>query len=267
MRRHNTVVVLLFWSLFSGATMGLRGPPLAFLVSNFERAMEHAELGPLFLKSVAEKENEVVRLCYVPTAMFALKADSVRSPGRQRSQSRRDARLRREKIVATMGASKTIEAVTVDVFDGSLADATWPVESAMSAIETADFFVVDGGNTFWLWACLEPYADAVRRSKATYVGVSAGAIVYGRHLSTALWKGWDDPGVVEPPRDWTQVRGLDMALAKSFFPHHSQDFHDLFTRNSHQAPGVLPLDEEGGCCLFKDQTRNLLLEVFQKDHT
>jgi peptidase E len=30
-----------------------------------------------------------------------------------------------------------------------------------------------------------------------YVGKSAGAIVTGQTIATALWKGWDDPTVVE----------------------------------------------------------------------
>jgi peptidase E len=35
-----------------------------------------------------------------------------------------------------------------------------------------------------------------------YVGASAGAIVAGRSIETALWKGWDDPSVAGEDFEW-----------------------------------------------------------------
>jgi len=78
---------------------------------------------------------------------------------------------------------------------------------------------VEGGNTFWLGHCLAKRKDddgvgwiesirsaccssssslssPVSSPPAVYVGKSAGAIVAGAKIDTALWKGWDDPSVV-----------------------------------------------------------------------
>ena len=39
-------------------------------------------------------------------------------------------------------------------------------------------------------------------SGCLYVGASAGAIVAGKSIETALWKGWDDPGVAGDDFIW-----------------------------------------------------------------
>jgi hypothetical protein len=59
-----------------------------------------------------------------------------------------------------------------------------------------------GGNTFWLLHHLEQSGfrqlirQLVMEQGVLYVGKSAGAIVTGQTIATALWKGWDDPTVV-----------------------------------------------------------------------
>jgi len=121
--------------------------------------------------------------------------------------------------------------------DGSAALSTW----------RPHLVYVEGGNTFWLRYCMGRggpgpgggYVGLVRdacagpRGLAVYLGKSAGAIVAGRDVGTATWKGWDDPSVV-PGRgaggasdgDWSGYPGLDLAGGRSFFPHMSDDWAD-----------------------------------------
>ena len=54
---------------------------------------------------------------------------------------------------------------------------------------------------------------------ALYVGCSAGSIVAGESISTAFWKGWDDPAVA--PADWedaANLRAMGLAPGRCFFP-------------------------------------------------
>ena len=103
---------------------------------------------------------------------------------------------------------------------------------------------MDGGNTFWLRRCMEDWLDAFRRSSAVYVGVSAGAICAGKHVDTALWKGWDDPGIVEDIDDWGGVLGLDLADGASVFPHASAEYDGLVAEKTEaRHEPLLKLDE------------------------
>ena len=57
---------------------------------------------------------------------------------------------------------------------------------------------------------------------ALYVGASAGSIVAGRTIRTALWKGWDDPKAAGPEADWEADGAYDALglVDVSFFPHY-----------------------------------------------
>merc|ERR1712071_531115 len=78
---------------------------------------------------------------------------------------------------------------------------------------------VEGGNTFWLQHCIEKgnwgplLLDACTgEDAAVYCGKSAGAIIAGKMMETATWKGWDDPSVIEGREryeDWKDVPGLN----------------------------------------------------------
>jgi len=155
-----------------------------------------------------------IRLTYVPTAGYAVRAASARTPGVQRQRARRDGKQRRDRVVAFFGGAGACDACTLDLADGSVkhragVGAPTAGADALGAWDPTVVFV-DGGNTFYLRHCMDAWLDAFRASEAVYVGVSAGAIVAGRRCDTALWKGWDDPGVVAP-RDWARVAGLDLA--------------------------------------------------------
>ena len=62
----------------------------------------------------------------------------------------------------------------------------------------------------------------VLRDGVVYVGQSAGAIVAGKSISTAFWKGRDDPQVVSC--DWDEAGvcdGMSLAPHTSIFPHYT----------------------------------------------
>ncbi|KAJ8608247.1 hypothetical protein CTAYLR_009479 [Chrysophaeum taylorii] len=200
------------------------------------------------------------RLTYVPTALYAANASSRLSPGQQRQKARRDAKQRRDEVCAALG--RTCEAATLDLFDGSIEHGSWP-RDASDAILSADCVFLDGGNTFWLRACLDAYWDLMRSTSAVYVGVSAGAIVAGTSVSTALWKGWDDE-TVAPPRDWAQEPGMGL-VPYAIFPHYDDDdwgalverrkvglAEDLLLLDEH---GGLVVDDDRGCYYHYPQTR------------
>ncbi|KAL3915193.1 MAG: hypothetical protein SGARI_008237, partial [Bacillariaceae sp.] len=157
-----------------------------------------------------------LRVVYIPTALYALRKDSNRTPGKQRQRARADGKKRRNAIVGMLagllGEHVGVAAVTLDFDDGSVKqpestvvdDAAFP-QSGMEAIQDwkPHLIYVQGGNTFWLHHCMkqggweEPLVEAccVDRSnderkshRAVYIGVSAGAILAGKSMQTACWK-------------------------------------------------------------------------------
>ena len=105
---------------------------------------------------------------------------------------------------------------------------------------------VEGGNTFWLYHCLQEQqptcfealrqaVDATGSTAAVYCGSSAGAILLGASMQTACWKEWDAPSIV-PTRptydDWKAVAGLDLLVppGTSIFPHMTSQWHELVNR-------------------------------------
>jgi hypothetical protein len=145
--------------------------------------------------------------------------------------------------------------------DGSAALATW----------RPHLVYVEGGNTFWLRHCMGKgpgpgpgggYVGLVRdacagpRGFAVYLGKSAGAIVAGRDVSTATWKGWDDPSVVPGRRmggasndDWSDLPGLDLAGGRSFFPHMSDEWADTVRERTREMTTDDDAEDEGLVCL------------------
>lgn len=196
-----------------------------------------------------------LRFVYIPTAMYALRPDSSRTPGQQRQRARADGKQRRDEIVGLLrellGNTTTppIAAVTLDLDDGSIrhphVTSTTPAYSHSRAVPLPTngkaalcdwqphLVYIQGGNTFWLQHCLEKgnWSNDLRQllqSDATfYCGVSAGAIVAGAAVETACWKGWDDPSVApDRPRaeDWTGVPGLRLVGDfRAVFPHYAPD--------------------------------------------
>ena len=93
------------------------------------------------------------------------------------------------------------------------------------AVQRASCVWVAGGNTFFLWhhmrrSGMDKLVKRRVEEGALYVGCSAGSIVAGEHISTAFWKGWDDPAVA--PSDWedaANLQAMGLAQGRVFFPH------------------------------------------------
>jgi hypothetical protein len=194
-------------------------------------------------------EDPVVRLLYIPTAMYALRADSQNSPGKQRQRARADGKTRRTQILKTLtsllGPDVPIHAVTMDLDDGSIKqpegsenEQDFPRNGKEALRDWKPHFVyVEGGNTFWLYHCMEKggweqdlLAVITGKEAAVYCGKSAGAILGGARMDTATWKGWDDPSVVpgkEKYEAWIDVLGLDILGGSSIFPHMDERWESL----------------------------------------
>jgi len=109
-------------------------------------------------------------------------------------------------------------------------------ESMQEVLRQSHAVYVLGGNTFYLlYHMRRSGLDVLIRRRVLdegllYVGCSAGAIVAGRSISTAFWKGWDDPHVVDT--DWSEphtTAGLELVGA-SLFPHYDHSRHDALVR-------------------------------------
>lgn len=117
-----------------------------------------------------------------------------------------------------------------------------------AALEGVSSLYVEGGNTFYLAYHMQQSGfDALAKHLVTergvlYVGRSAGAIVSGHTVTTALWKGWDDPSVV-PDLDTTNATAMaGMGLVRcSIFPHFADKWATLVKERS------LALDHECVC--------------------
>lgn len=99
---------------------------------------------------------------------------------------------------------------------------------ALEALGDIDFIWAELGNTYNLQYHLRNSGGAeiikeLVQNGTVYVGCSAGAIVAGRSIQTALWKDWDDKTVGGSLNvDWhnsENSRGLDLAGGRSIFPH------------------------------------------------
>jgi len=101
-------------------------------------------------------------------------------------------------------------------------------------LDGVDGIYVDMGNTFYLRHFMRTSGfdklvpPLIKDHGVVWFGSSAGSIVAGRTVSTALWKGWDDPG---QGQEWDQTKtdyaGLDLLEGKSIFPHYNPQFNSL----------------------------------------
>jgi len=102
-------------------------------------------------------------------------------------------------------------------------------------LEEADCVYVEMGNTFYLRYHMHTSGldkvlpPLVRHSGLVYVGASSGAVVAGRSISTAFWKGWDDTGKGQV---WDLSRigydGLNLLPGgQSVFPHYGAQWTSL----------------------------------------
>jgi peptidase E len=235
--------------------------------------LEDLEKGMQRNDATSSSSRQRLRVLFIPTAMYALRLDSTRTPGQQRQRARADAKQRRDEICTMLSRLLVdiddIHAITVDLADGSVKQPeVWSTRRRRTSTSTAandddittspivhreklsssdvpqtgreaindwkpHLIYLQGGNTFWLHYCLRGYRDDLRHVLTSggtfFCGASAGAIVAGTTVSTALWKGWDDPRVVPEPNDWEhnnqhdpiQTAGLSLLGPHySCFPHY-----------------------------------------------
>lgn len=211
------------------------------------------------LQNESEAELEL-RFLYIPTAMYALRSDSKNTPGKQRQRARADGKKRRNEIIELLtnqlGDCVNILAVTLDFDDGSIkqpqggTDQTsrYPT-NGKEALESwkPHLIYIQGGNTFWLYHCIEKggYKELLINAvtgndAAVYCGTSAGAIIAGSSMETATWKGWDDPSVVPNKpnyNDWKGVSGLNLAGDISIFPHMDSQWQALVDEKQQEIAG------------------------------
>mmetsp|Transcript_12485 Transcript_12485/g.23429 ORF Transcript_12485/g.23429 Transcript_12485/m.23429 type:complete len:445 (+) Transcript_12485:357-1691(+) len=229
--------------------------------------MSHEDKTKSMLRFLTERDRTLeLRVLYIPTAMYALNPNSSNTPGKQRQRARADGKKRRNQLVQCIQdlfqndedhLKLNILAVTLDFDDGSIKQptgsqiaSTFPKtgEEALTSWEP-HLIYIEGGNTFWLHHCMvkgeKDWMELVKnaccshsinndnttqqsqRRPALYIGKSAGAIVAGKYVETATWKGWDDPSVIpgkETYDKWKGVLGMDMIGGASIFPHMSEEW-------------------------------------------
>ena len=211
--------------------------------------------------------QQQLRFLYIPTAMYALRTDSVNSPGKQRQRARVNGMKRRTAVLQLVRElldddDVLILAVTLDLDDGSIKQPEGSTDMSLfpTATTVAEWnphlLYVEGGNTFWLHHCTTKghWKDVLLHittlQTCVYVGCSAGAILAGATVETATWKRWDDPSIVPGMSsydDWVAVKGLDVAGGASFFPHMSSEWNDLV--DSKRMGNVYCLAHSDVCCI------------------
>lgn len=179
-------------------------------------------------------------LLYIPTASFAFDRKSTRSKGEQRRRSRYDAK---EKMKLLCEAFR---------MEGRMLELDNTAESKLKeALEGITAIYVDGGNTFYLqkhvlktnfWNLFE---EQFKNSMCLYVGASAGAIVAGVSISTAYWKGWDDPDVGEIEWNDKTLKGRGL-VDMSVFPHYDRTAHEelVTSKSATLDHGVLTIKDD-----------------------
>jgi peptidase E len=254
--------------LFSSFSSGILPNPEAL------ELLRQGLKGGLLLASSHDDERQhqqYVRVVYIPTAMYAWRANSTQSPGQQRQRARVDAKQRRNDIVALLHQlfydnsndkrdcssinNVGVQIVTVDLDDGSVKHP----ECSSSGVDAVKhnfpktgkealsswkphLVYMQGGNTFWLHHCIikggwerDLKYLLVKNPHTFYMGASAGAIVAGSSMQTACWKEWDDPRIVpgmESYEDWAQVPGLGLVGDKAFFPHMESEWETTVKEKS-----------------------------------
>jgi peptidase E len=116
-------------------------------------------------------------------------------------------------------------------------------QSLAQHLQGVDAIYVDCGNTFYLRYFMrssgfDRLVHSLVRDGIIYVGVSSGSINAGQSITTAFWKGWDNPGYGE---EWDLSRygydGLGLIPGgKSLFPHYLAWQHEQLVQ--HRRPSL-----------------------------
>jgi peptidase E len=180
---------------------------------------------------LSNSNQEKKSFVYIPTATYAFDKNSPKPRGEQRRRARYDARQKMALLSESFNCPNNIEYKMLELDDPKLNQM-----QLKSAIDSAGVIYVDGGNTFFLqkhiikskfWDAVKPHLES---NQCVYIGSSAGAIVAGKSIETAHWKGWDDPSVATDGDDlfqWTEanLEGGKLVPNESFFMHYDEDQH------------------------------------------
>ena len=207
---------LLFFIMYTISTSAYN----LFYISSFSSVV-----GPSFKKLIGGSLNSSrSKFVYIPTAGYAFDPSSPRSKGEQRRRSRYDARQKMGLIASQLSLSESL-LLELDA-------PTMTPSLLLNSLDDAKLIYVDGGNTFYLqkYILQTGFWESVKSalgSGAVYIGASAGAIVAGRSIETAYWKGWDNPAAAEG-MVWTQqsLEGSNLSgRGVSYFMHHDPALH------------------------------------------
>ena len=174
----------------------------AFFLSSFsDGVLGQPETGELIKAAVQERAaGERVRFAYVPTAGYALRKDSNRTPGVQRQRARRDGKQKRDRVVDFLGGPTACDALTLDLCDASIKHAVGsdlPTDGAdVLGAWDPHLVLVDGGNTFWLRHYMEDWMDAFAAPRRAAPRVSRRR--RGRDADRPRAR------VAAPPRAWAE---------------------------------------------------------------
>jgi len=197
------------------------------------------ELTQTFSKLLREvvPPGEDPRIALVITAALAPRCPSCTSAASTQSSEVPDKLAlqasQREEIERSSSQLQTRLGARVQLVDCAHDSAEYLAE----VLQRSHCVYVLGGNTFYLlWHMRRSGLDAmiqrrVLQEGAVYVGCSAGSIVAGRSISTAFWKGWDNPLVV-PNADWESpnaVAALGL-VGVSLFPHYEAERHETLVQ-------------------------------------
>lgn len=156
-------------------------------------------------------DKPIDRLLYIPTASYAPKSQTSRSLGDQRRRARYDAKQRLAIISDYFG----VAAERRTLLELDRPDIKQFLNAVLQSCQHDQHVCVfmDGGNTFYLqkhlilsdfWVWLEACEQAVHNGNMTFIGSSAGSIAASSTISTAYWKGWDDPHAAGPEFSWNK---------------------------------------------------------------
>jgi peptidase E len=164
---------------------------------------------------------------YIPTAKFGYDTSSPKSKGEQRRRARYDAK---QKMLLIADSFKLSNPTLLEL-DASSATP----ESIASVISNANVIYVDGGNTFYLqkhllstkfWSAARPCLER----GCLYIGASAGGISAAKSITTAYWKGWDNPSVATE-MEWNETALAGAGLADfSLFMHYDEEQYDSLVK-------------------------------------
>ena len=191
---------------------------------------------PAFLelfKAYVNYGDKVKTLGYIGTAQFAYNPDSLKSRGEQRRRARYDAKQKMGEISQVLGLDGG------DPINIELDREDFSKDKLKEAIMSCSVIYVDGGNTFYLqkamrdicfWEVALPILKS-RDRQYTYMGASAGGICAGASVTTALFKGWDDPragGAISEDYVWDaeSYKGANVIGGDSLytiFPHFKEE--------------------------------------------